>query len=887
METALRSEREPPPPVSTAGAIRKGVAFLAVALCFLAASCVPTDEIIWMGFSANDRYLACATRQGHLRVFDLKERKSREISDKAADGGFQWSPRGARLVFCVRREGRWDIALADPWGKVTYLTNDKWRDSQPSWSPDGRGIYYASSRNGGYHGDYDIRYYDLARRESFPIVSGPHDQTDPRISPSGRKLAAVSYRQGNPVLLIYSVRTMRVIQIAPPQPFRGYRMRLLLWLADDRHLVCEFREDDCSHLALCDMESEEWKTIASSDHPFASVVAERDGKGIIYITGGRGYRCRLEPRLGRCRRLDFDDLPVTRVAVRHTDDRLAVAVAGTLLGSASSSGRGVKPLLGVAKEYFFWGDLELQRGRKRLALRYYETGLEMVRESAGPRADRQEAEMKLARAALLCREGYPRESAAYLEDTEQILGDFVDDETLGRICTIRAMNDFIWNGRFDSARKWIEKIPAQKRSDDEPCSPGLILRAIAHPDPCVREYCRRGIAAFWKGKFEKGGEIFHRLLERRPSDPVVRALWRCAWSKQFALPVEDVFEMPRDKERRRRALARMALRYQAAVGDNKQMTRRWFETLAGALLTLDDADGLRRLALRCGPKFLTRADIVSIYRGYWRLGDLENRPTGKTQAALEAVLFDPKIIAFAHKEAPDPPARTDIRLAEARYALVAGDMDAMGSLLSAIAKDLCHLSEERVFAGDGERKAAYYILRGERAEREGRWAEAVGLYRRASSVLHEILECAERQKKEKDRSLRKRLEPLLRETRFRADLLQKGASVRGELADLLTIERGVGDDLMTHSNDPVSLENGISNYFALLSRTGTRWLKDLIYLKAGQCYRRLGRWGEAAFCLRAASRSRQRFVALRARAELAALFGDLEDPGLARWYMPH
>jgi hypothetical protein len=82
------------------------------------------------------------------------------------------------------------------------------------------------------------------------------------------------------------------------------------------------------------------------------------------------------------------------------------------------------------------------------------------------------------------------------------------------------------------------------------------------------------------------------------------------------------------------------------------------------------------------------------------------------------------------------------------------------------------------------------------------------------------------------------------------------------------------------------LANGIRNLFALLDRVSTPWVEDLVYLKAGQSYRGLGRWGEAAFCLRVATQSHAQFIERRASGELADLYRELEDPALAEWFSP-
>ena len=65
----------------------------------------------------------------------------------------EWSPNGARLAFW----GRDDKGIRDIWtipaesdgsGELVSATHDIWTDWSPTWSPDGRFLYYASDRGG-------------------------------------------------------------------------------------------------------------------------------------------------------------------------------------------------------------------------------------------------------------------------------------------------------------------------------------------------------------------------------------------------------------------------------------------------------------------------------------------------------------------------------------------------------------------------------------------------------------------------------------------------------------------------------------------------------------------------------------------------------------------
>lgn len=834
------------------------------------------DEIVWIGFSPDDRHLASAARDGHLRMFDLETQQRREITDAAADGGFQWAPSANRLAFCLRQKSGWNLALADPAGTFTLLTRDEWRDFDPAWSqqpgndPQGAmGIYFSSSSGGGYNGDVDIRYFDPVARRSSPVIRGPHDQVQPRVSPDGRWLAAVSYQQGNPLILVCSLKTSRMIQILPPPEFRGDRLRLLLWMSDSRRLLCEVAHKEQYHLIECEVESERSETRDTSNASFQSVVLDRTGRRLLYVTGGKAYRRSVQPRWGR-KSLLFKGLTVTALAVRHRDDRLAAVIEGSLLASASASGEKVQPLLGENEEYLRWGDWALREGRRRQGAEYYDMAIRKVRQQAGADTAVQAARIMLSRAPLLCRSGNTQKTSDYLREAERVLESNLDAEARERLYVLMALNEFVWNNRNEAAGALLENIAPDKRSSET----ALLSSLFKHPDKRVRQSCRQATVALWAGKVEDGLSCLDRLLQAHPSDPVVQAVHQQAWSGLWALLPTDVSESPAVRDKRMETWTAMVVHHRDPHAGALPLDPAHLDALEKALLKVRDTGGLKRMMLQYHEQMLKPERVSAFCRSYARMKDPVPRDAGSGEL-LARVLFDPEILARMSQKIADPVALSDIALAHARRMLVAGDYDQMKAVLADLERAVKRPGMDR------SATAAYLVLLGEWSERRGIWDKAAGHYRAAVDEIEKSL-------KEKPRSpeIRDDLNRLLSGARARADLLDRAPTARSEITELLTIERGVGDYLMTETLDATSLLNGLHNYFALLGRIGTPWVKDLIYLKAGQAYRRLGRAGEAGFCLRVAALSRERFIVRRARTELSDLYREMEDPGLAKWYSP-
>jgi len=121
-----------------------------------------------------------------------------------------WSPISKdTVVVCGLAEGRSDLYLVNVrTGKFTRLTNDTWDEKEPTWTPDGQGITFASDRllpvvlqplklpNG--YGRYAIYTLDLHTGAVRQEVSTSGDDRAPAWSPDGTRLLFISDFAGTP-----------------------------------------------------------------------------------------------------------------------------------------------------------------------------------------------------------------------------------------------------------------------------------------------------------------------------------------------------------------------------------------------------------------------------------------------------------------------------------------------------------------------------------------------------------------------------------------------------------------------------------------------------------------------------------------------------------------
>jgi TolB protein len=119
----------------------------------MAEACVPRwspsgDRIAFAGFDGQRWEVCTAGADGRdVRVWTREEKDFYGML-----GLIDWSPDGKRIVFRSNTEpfasDLYVLDTAD--GKVRPLTRDEHWDESPSWTPDGRGVLFMSTRGGGW-----------------------------------------------------------------------------------------------------------------------------------------------------------------------------------------------------------------------------------------------------------------------------------------------------------------------------------------------------------------------------------------------------------------------------------------------------------------------------------------------------------------------------------------------------------------------------------------------------------------------------------------------------------------------------------------------------------------------------------------------------------------
>ncbi|HEX2187422.1 MAG TPA: hypothetical protein VHG51_00930 [Longimicrobiaceae bacterium] len=172
-----------------------------------------------------ERFAITALRgaQDVLAVLDV--RRAERVREIAIPGvgeltGPTFSPDGRTVVVSGLRGGVTDLYAIDlPTGRATQLTDDRYTEMQPAFSPDGRRLAFVTDRFGTdldalVYAPYRLAVMEVETRAVTPVpaMAGTHN-LDPQWTPDGEGLFFVSNRTGIPNVYRVDLRSGALFRV--------------------------------------------------------------------------------------------------------------------------------------------------------------------------------------------------------------------------------------------------------------------------------------------------------------------------------------------------------------------------------------------------------------------------------------------------------------------------------------------------------------------------------------------------------------------------------------------------------------------------------------------------------------------------------------------------
>jgi WD40 repeat protein len=177
-------------------------------------------------WSPDGKYLAFAAKRGPrdvIVIVDVERNKEIERIEVKLNGITtpSWSPDGEQLVFTGYDGGLSDLFVVGRDGEgLRRLTEDKYADLHPVWSPDGRTIAFATDR--GEETNFKTLAIGNMRMALYDVDTGSIELLDqmeqgknvsPQWAPDGRSLAFVSDRTGVSNIFLYDLNEKALYQL--------------------------------------------------------------------------------------------------------------------------------------------------------------------------------------------------------------------------------------------------------------------------------------------------------------------------------------------------------------------------------------------------------------------------------------------------------------------------------------------------------------------------------------------------------------------------------------------------------------------------------------------------------------------------------------------------
>ena len=200
------------------------------------------------------------------------------------------------FVFVVK--GEIYVTTAD-YATTRRITSTTESEKEPSLSPDGKTIVYASERNNTW-GIYaatltnpDDKGFTYATDiKETPLITGKEAYTSPKYSPDGKKIA---YLANKTEIRVYDIKTKKHTVIMPAQNMFAYTdgSHSFEWSPDSKWILTEYLGPDnwnAPDIAIISADGKELHNITNNGYSDGNPHWALGGKAVIFTSDRAGYR---------------------------------------------------------------------------------------------------------------------------------------------------------------------------------------------------------------------------------------------------------------------------------------------------------------------------------------------------------------------------------------------------------------------------------------------------------------------------------------------------------------------------------------------------------------------------------------------------------------------